>query len=290
MTMVSEVANDENYIPVLDHGFVGLVDHMGDDYSIERAARCSYGAGTRKVQDTRNLIRYLVRNDHTSPIEMVEFTFHLKMPIFVMRQHVRHRTASLNEYSGRYSEMTDEMYVPPDDRYMGQSSTNKQASEGLLDDDRREYCAKLIERNAAATFQNYQNLLGNGLSRELARTVLPVGNYTELYWKIDLKNLLHYINLRDHSHAQQEIAVYGKAMKKLIAQFVPLTLEAFEDYMSKNNSAKLSRMEVDLVKRLINTNSWTNLVEDFRSEDNVATNFGLSKRELQELKAKFDLC
>lgn len=289
MTMVSEVKDDENYIPVLDHGFVGLVDHMGDDYSIERAARCSYGAGTRKVQDTRNLIRYLVRNDHTSPIEMVEFTFHLKMPIFVMRQHVRHRTASLNEYSGRYSEMTDEMYVPTDERYMGQSSTNKQASEGLLPEDTRSHCKKLVERNASSTYQNYQNLLGNGLSRELARTVLPVGNYTELYWKIDLKNLLHYINLRDHSHAQKEIQVYGQAMMQLIKPFVPLTMEAYEDYLSKKNVAKFSRMEVDLVKRLINKDSWGRLVEDLRSEDSVATHFGLSKREMQEFKEKLDL-
>jgi thymidylate synthase (FAD) len=289
MTTWCDVKDDPNAIQCLDHGFVVLMDHMGDDTSIAQAARCSYGKGTRSVSDDRSLIRYLVRNDHTSPIEMVEFKFLIKMPIFVMRQHVRHRTASLNEYSGRYSEMTDEMYIPPDDRYMGQSSTNKQASEGLLEPTVRKACKDLIEDSYDESYSDYRKLLSDGLSRELSRIVMPVANYTELYWKIDLKNLLHYINLRDHSHAQAEIAVYGKAMKKLIANIVPLTLEAYDDYMNKNNSMKLSRMEVDLVKRLINTDSWNKLFNDLRSDDDIAAQYGLSKRELQEFKGKLDL-
>jgi thymidylate synthase (FAD) len=201
MTALSEVQNDPNYKQYLDHGFVGFVESMGSDESIERAARMSYGQGTRQKTETRALLRYLLRHHHTSPFEMGEVIFHLKVPIFVMRQLVRHRTASLNEYSGRYSEMTDEFYTPDPSRLQAQSTVNKQGSGAVLDQPVTEKIKDVMEWVQTAAYHNYQLCLENGLSRELSRIVLPVSNYTELYWKCDLNNLFKFLRLRLDPHA-----------------------------------------------------------------------------------------
>lgn len=277
MTSAADVKNDPKYIQCLDHGFVGLIDIMGSDVDIDKAARCSYGQGTRTVSDMRGLIRYLVRHLHTSPLEMVELKFHLKMPIFVMRQHVRHRTASLNEYSGRYSEMTDEFYVPKLDRFQGQHKDNKQASGGALDAETSEKMQQGIEFHSEVAYTLYQELLSMGLAREVARTVLPVSNYTELYWKIDLKNFLHYIKLRLHSHAQYEIRVFAEAMWNLVKPLIPITAEAFEDYWL--NAETMSSKEMALLQTVLGIHGITKIECD-------PSRYGITKKELNELNEK----
>ena len=250
------------------HGFVRLIDVMGDDSSIADAARVSYGTGTRSVSDNRNLIRYLVRHKHTSPLEMVEVKFHLKLPIFVMRQLVRHRTASLNEYSGRYSIMSDDCYVPELDYIQPQSKTNNQgrSDDGLSDRWKARY-QETINDIRYKCLVAYNFLIGNesvehgGLTRELARTVLPVSNYTECYWKIDLHNFFHYAKLRGDSHAQWEIQELAKIMYRLVNMVFPIACEAFEDFIE--NSVTISRMEKDLLKRIISTDRWDDVVNDF---------------------------
>lgn len=219
----------EGTIPLLDYGFVRLVDSMGDDAAIVQAARVSYGKGTKTVNEDQGLINHLFRNRHTSPFEMVTLKFHAKMPIFVARQWVRHRTASLNEYSGRYSEMVDQFYLPELDRIQGQDTANKQGSDGeqiATAKDAQDIMQKAYDDCYAA----YQNLLERGVSKELARLVLPVGNYTEWYWQINLHNLMHFLRLRLDSHAQPEIQVYAQAMYDLIQPIVPMTLAAYERY------------------------------------------------------------
>jgi thymidylate synthase (FAD) len=288
MTYQSDVLNDPRYVPVLDHGFVGLIDIMGDDKAIDEAARTSYGLGTRSVNDMRNLIRYLIRNYHTSPLEMVELKFHLKMPIFVMRQHVRHRTANLNEYSGRYSIMTDEMYVPELERFQGQHPNNKQASGEFLGEDIAESLLNDLKESYKITYQNYKKAIDQGLAREVARIQLPLATYTELYWKIDLKNFFHYVKLRnDPKHAQKEIVLYADAMYNLVKPHLPITCEAFEDYWS--NGVSFSRMEMDLLKRLISFDKWLEINEDFRDEKGIAKAFGLTDRELKEFNEKLEI-
>lgn len=293
MTKRSEInfEQDKNYVPVLDHGFVGLIDHMGNDAAVVQAARVSYGAGTKQVQDDRNLIRYLVRHEHTTPIEMCEVKFHIKLPIFVMRQLVRHRTASMNEYSARYSVMTDEFYIPELDQMQQQSTTNKQGrEESDWGFEERRGAQHAFQRSYFNAYKEYTGLLGkdgDGLTRELSRSVLPVGGYTELYWKANLKNFLHMIRLRADSHAQWEIREYANAMYELAKPLFPEVCQAFEDY--QQNCMRLSRMEIDLIKRLIDKDKWNDLVLDQRSEENVAKVFGLSKRELTEFKSKLGL-
>ena len=225
-------------------GFVKLLDVMGDDEEVENSARISYGEGTRKVNQTRNLIRYLIRHKHTSPFEMCEVKFHLKLPIFVMRQLVRHRTANLNEYSGRYSVMSNEYYLPEADYLQKQSTTNKQgrgekhSSTGLL-----HYEFNRIYDNAHIA---YENLLEEDIARELARAVLPVANYTECIWKIDLHNFFHFVKLRSDSHAQKEIRDYADAMYELVKPNFPICCEAFEDYMM--GAVTFSRKEMEVIK------------------------------------------
>jgi thymidylate synthase (FAD) len=294
MTKRSEIDfdKDKNYVPVLDHGFVGLIDHMGSDSAVVQAARVSYGAGTKQVQDDRNLIRYLVRHEHTTPIEMCEVKFHLKMPIFVMRQLVRHRTASINEYSARYSVMTDEFYIPELDQIAPQSTLNKQGREDFdeWDFNKRQDYQHAFMRSSHNSYKEYEYLLGKdgeGVARELSRMVLPVGGYTELYWKANLKNFLHMVRLRVDPHAQKEIRDFANAMYELAKPLFPEVCNAFEDY--QQHSMRLSRMEIDLIKRIISTERWNELNEDQRSEDNVAKVFGLSKRELTEFKTKLGL-
>lgn len=229
-------------IRVLDKGFVRLVDYMGGDERIVQSARVSYGAGTKTVRQDRGLIHYLMRNDHTSPFEQVQLTFHTKMPIFVARQWVRHRTARLNEISGRYSIMRDEFYVPEPDQMRGQSTDNKQArSEEKLPNPVVERMLAEIEQDQKTIYGHYEGMIEGGLARELARTNLPLSLYTEWYWQIDLHNLFHFLRLRMDSHAQYEIRVYGEAMAKCAKAVAPLAYEAFEEHVL--HGLRLSRME-----------------------------------------------
>jgi thymidylate synthase (FAD) len=294
MTLRSEInfGEDKNYVPVLDHGFVGLIDHMGSDAAIVQAARVSYGAGTKRVQDDRNLIRYLMRHEHTTPFEMCEVKFHIKLPIFVMRQLVRHRTASMNEYSARYSVLTDEFYIPEIEQIQKQSTTNKQGreeAEWCFEDKRNVQHA--FQRSYHLAYKEYEYLLGDnddGLARELARSVLPTGGYTELYWKANLKNFLHMARLRMDSHAQWEIREFARAMYELAKPLFPAACEAYEDYAV--NSVKFSAGEFQLLKTLIDKDQWTQLLNKYNnSELALMTDVGLGKRELDEFKSKLNL-
>ena len=231
---------------VHEHGFVKLLDVMGNDEEVENAARISYGEGTRKVSQTRNLIRYLMRHKHTSPFEMCEVKFHIKLPIFVMRQLVRHRTANLNEYSGRYSVMSDDFYFPKGRELKPQSTTNKQGrEEGELGNDIGEIEFEIYRIFDGAT-NAYKNLLDWNVSRELARIVLPVSNYTEVIWKIDLHNFFKFYQLRGDSHAQEEIQQFADVMWKLVEPHFPLCCEAFTDYVL--NAKTFSAKEMEIIK------------------------------------------
>lgn len=290
MTQRSEInfEQDKNYVPVLDHGFVGLVDHMGSDGAIVQAARVSYGAGTRQVQDDRNLIRYLMRHEHTTPFEMCEVKFHIKLPIFVMRQLVRHRTASMNEYSARYSVLTDEFYIPELEQILPQSTTNKQGrEESEWGFEERRGVQHAFQRSFFNAYKEYATLLGDGLARELARSVLPVGGYTELYWKANLKNFLHMARLRMDQHAQWEIREYAGAMYNLAKPLFPEACQAFEDYAV--NSMKFSHGEAILLKKLIDKNKWFKMLDESCGENGLASDVGMSKRELTEFKIKLGL-
>lgn len=234
------------YFPVLDHGFVSLVDWMGDDESIESAARVSYGAGTRSVRKTRGLIRYLMRHRHTTPFEMVELKFHCAMPLFVARQWIRHRTANVNEYSGRYSVMPEAFYVPEESRYGAQSKTNRQGTDqdARLDMPYKDF-KYFIESASAESFREYKTYLGHDVARELARINLPLNMFTEWYWKVDLHNLFHFLGLRMDPHAQWEIRQYANIMAGLTATVAPLAFEAFLDYSLSSyrlSSAELSAL------------------------------------------------
>jgi thymidylate synthase (FAD) len=263
-------------IPCLDKGFVRLIDVMGDDSAIVQAARVSYGAGTKQVHQDRGLIRYLMRHLHTTPFEMVEFKFHVKLPIFVARQWIRHRTANVNEYSGRYSGMKDEFYVPAADQVRPQSESNKQ---GRADEAFEPAVAERIrtdmENTQTRLYDEYQRLLGDSLAREIARINLPVSNYTEWYWKIDLHNLFHFLNLRMDDHAQYEIQVYGEAIAQIVKAAVPLAYEAFEDYILKSD--RFSRIELQALRSYL---------RELPTEDTSLEEFGLKGREAREFIAK----
>ncbi len=280
--------NDVNYIPMYEHGFVGLVDVMGDDNTPPECARISYGEGTKSVSDNRNLLRYLINHKHTTPIEMVELRFHLKMPIFVMRQHVRHRMSTMNEYSGRYSEMSDEFYVPFGSHIATQSKDNKQGRNEFETLANEEKIQDVMGQSCDDSYAIYKELLNeHDLSRELARTVLPVSNYTECIWKIDLHNFFHYCKLRRDKHAQLEIRDYADAMFQLVEQRLPVACEAFNDYIFE--AKNFSRMEMMIIKQLINKENWLDMVEDFREPGALAEHFGMSKRELKEFEEKLGL-
>ena len=206
-------------IKCLDKGFVRLVDSMGGDDAIVQSARVSYGKGTSKVSQDRGLIRYLMRHRHTTPFEMVEFKFHCKMPIFVARQWVRHRTANINEYSLRYSEARDEFYYPDPDNIEFQSALNKQGRMGEVDSELKQKVQRYFKEISERSFEIYSELNEAGVARELARAVLPVNLYTEWYWKNDLHNLLHFIGLRSDGHAQYEIRVFSDAMASLLKRW-----------------------------------------------------------------------
>ena len=294
MTLRTEIdfERDKNYVPVLDHGFVGLIDHMGNDSAIVQAARVSYGAGTKQVQDDRNLIRYLMRHEHTTPFEMCSVKFHIKLPIFVMRQLVRHRTASMNEYSARYSVLTDEFYIPELENIQPQSTSNKQGrEEGMWDFEKKRGIQHAFQRSFYNAYKEYLLLLGNdddGLARELARSVLPVGGYTECYWTANLKNFLHMARLRMDPHAQWEIRKFADAMYQLTKPLFPEACQAFEDYAV--NTVKFSSGEFDLLKSLVCSDKWAALIAKYGNDEKaLGQDAGLGVRELKEFKVKLGL-
>lgn len=260
----------------LDKGFVRLVDVMGDDGSIVQAARVSYGKGTKTLHQDRGLIRYLMRHKHTTPFEMVEFKFHVKLPIFVARQWIRHRTANVNEYSGRYSEMPDEFYLPGPDQIRYQSSSNRQGrSDEQISPEKVEKIISEMKETQDKAYSDYKNLLDENIAREISRINLPLSNYTEWYWKIDLHNLFHFLKLRIDPHAQYEIRVYGEVMAEIVKQIVPVAYEAFEDYVLHNSN--FSRIELLAMKKLMNLRV---------PEESELEEFGLKGREAREFIQK----
>ena len=278
---MNESGELQNEIEVHELGFVKLLDVMGNDEEVENAARISYGEGTRKVSQTRNLIRYLMRHGHTSPFEMCEVKFHIKLPIFVMRQLVRHRTANLNEYSGRYSIMSDEYYLPQGDYLQKQSSTNNQGR----DEPHPSKGALQFEFNRVYDNANiaYHNLLEEDLARELARAVLPVANYTEVIWKIDLHNFFHVIKLRADSHAQREIQDYANAMYELVKPHFPICCEAFENYV--RDSVTFSRQEMEVIRKLFEYADTKAALAGMNIKDGTLEH-RLGKRETKEFLGK----
>jgi thymidylate synthase (FAD) len=239
--------------PVLDHGFVRVVDYMGDDAAICQAARVSYGRGTKSVQNDEGLIRYLMRHWHSTPFEMCEVKLHVKLPVFVARQWIRHRTANVNEYSARYSILDREFYIPEPEALAAQSVINNQGRGEVLTGEEAEKVLRLLKNDSAQTYDHYEEMISQegqmGLARELARMNLPANIYTQWYWKVDLHNLLHFLRLRADSHAQFEIRVYADEICKLVSDWVPFAYAAFEDY--RLGGATLSSKALNCVKRMI---------------------------------------
>lgn len=270
-------------IPVLDHGFLRVIDYMGDDGAIVQAARVSYGRGTRRVSEDAGLIRYLMRHRHSTPFEMCEIKYHVKLPIFVARQWIRHRTANVNEYSARYSILDREFYIPAPEQLAAQSAVNRQGRGAVLEGAEAARVLDLLRQDATQTYDHYAEMLnedeaGNrrdearlGLARELARMNLTLNTYTQWYWKTDLHNLLHFLSLRADAHAQYEIRVYAEAMLDTVAAWVPAAFQAFKDY--RLGAVTLSAQMLDTVKRLLAG----------EAVDQKAS--GLSKREWVELMA-----
>ena len=250
----------EDAIKCLDKGFVRLVDSMGGDDAIVQAARVSYGQGTSKVSQDRGLIRYLMRHRHTTPFEMVEFKFHCKMPIFVARQWVRHRTANINEYSLRYSEARDEFYYPEPENIQFQSALNKQGRSGEVPPELKQKVLEYFKENSERSFALYQELNEAGVARELARSLLPVNIYTEWYWKNDLHNLLHFIGLRSDGHAQYEIRVFSDAMAHYVKEKAPFAWEAYQDYVV--HGMRFSKIEKGLLEKQLSDRVIDDIVED----------------------------
>ncbi len=237
-------------VPVLDHGFVRVVDYMGDDAAVVQAARVSYGAGTKSVRDDEGLIRYLMRHWHSTPFEMCSLKLHVKLPIFVARQWIRHRTASVNEISARYSVLDREFYVPAPEALAVQSATNRQGRGEVLE---AEAAARVLDRlkdGAGRAYGDYETLLEEeGLARELARMALPASIYTQWYWKTDLHNLFHFLRLRADPHAQAEIRVYAEAIGEIVRDWVPLCWRAFEDY--RLGAVQFSAPAMAVVRRML---------------------------------------
>ncbi len=270
-------------LPVLDHGFVRVVDYMGDDGAVVQAARVSYGRGTRRVSEDRGLINYLMRHRHTTPFEMCEIKYHVKLPVFVARQWIRHRTANVNEYSARYSILDQEFYIPAPGQLGAQSPTNRQGRDEVLEGAEAARVLDLLREDAARNYAHYLEMLNEdengevidpgrkGLARELARMNLPLNIYTQWYWKIDLHNLLHFLSLRADAHSQWEIRAYADVMLETVRRWVPLVFDAFMAY--RMGGASLSAGGLEVVRKLI-------AGEDVRQEDS-----GLSKREWRELMA-----
>jgi thymidylate synthase (FAD) len=268
---------EDTLINVLDKGFIRLVEYLGSDESVVRSARVSYGQGTKSKRDDKALIRYLMHNQHSSPFEFVEFVFHIKTPIFIARQWMRHRTASINEISGRYSILKEEAYLPSIDRICEQNTNNKQGSGSPL---KKHQSSEIIGRlllGQEEIFSDYKEFLDKNLSREIARINLPLATFTEFYWKINLHNLFHFLKLRLHPHAQEEIRLYAEAILKLITPIVPISVEAFEDYVL--NALIFSKNETLILKELIDKEKFQKLLETKLCEI-------LSDRELTEFKNK----
>ncbi len=269
-------------IPVLDSGFVRVIDYMGDDDAVVQGARVSYGRGTRQVSSDRGLIRYLMRHRHTTPFELCDLKLHVRAPIFVARQWFRHRTASINEYSGRYSVLEREFYVPEPSQVATQSATNRQGRGEAADDGTAHAVIETLKAEASRSYDAYLAMLNQdedgtpidpareGLTRELARTTLPVSIYTQFYWKVNLWNLLHFLDLRADSHAQYEIRVYAEAILDIVARWVPTVHEAFCDYV--RNAVPLSAQQLALVRAALGSTG---------TLDPAA--FGLSAREARDL-------
>lgn len=265
-------------IPVLDHGFVRVVDYMGDDSAIVQAARVSYGKGTKKTSEDKGLINYLMRHRHTTPFEMCEIKLHVKVPIFIARQWIRHRTANVNEYSARYSVLDKEFYLPNPELLASQSKTNNQGRGELLSAQQSAHVLDLLKRDALQCYDSYLYLLNEdgahdehpGIARELARMNLPVNFYTQWYWKIDLHNLMHFLSLRADSHAQWEIQAYANVMLNILKRWVPFAYEAFLEH--RKESANISKTGLEVIRRLIAGESVTQETSN------------LSKREWDELQ------
>lgn len=248
-------------IPVLDHGFVRVIDYMGDDAAVVQAARVSYGAGTKKIREDAGLINYLMRNRHTSPFEMCEIKFHMKLPIFVARQQIRTRTAAVNEYSARYSILDREFYLPSPEQLGTQATSNRQGRGDMLSATEAARVMQLLREDATRAYDHYEEMLNenaagetldparSGLARELARMNLSVNFYTQWYWKIDLHNLLHFLKLRADPHAQYEIRAYADPMIEIVKKWVPLTYAAFMDY--RMGAYELSGKGLAVVKRML---------------------------------------
>jgi thymidylate synthase (FAD) len=270
-------------IPVLDHGFIRVVDYMGDDAAIVQAARVSYGRGTRATNEDRALIRYLMRHRHSTPFEMCEIKYHVKLPIFVARQWIRHRTANVNEYSARYSILDREFYIPAPEHLAAQSAANRQGRGDILRGEEAARVLELLREDAARNYDHYLEMLNEdevgrprdparqGLARELARMNLTLNTYTQWYWKIDLHNLLHFLSLRADIHAQYEIRAYAEAMLETVKAWVPLAYEAFRDY--RLGAVTLSAQMIGIVRRML------------AGEAVTQEGSGLSKREWRELMA-----
>ena len=239
--------------PVLDHGFIRVIDYMGDDSAIVQAARVSYGAGTKHVQNDEGLIRYLMRHWHSTPFEMCEVKLHVKLPVFVARQWIRHRTASVNEYSARYSILDREFYIPEPAQLAAQSSVNNQGRGDVLSGPEAARVLALLKSDAAQMYDHYEDMLSQdgqqGLARELARMNLPMNIYTQWYWKTDLHNLFHFLRLRADPHAQYEIRVYAEAIAAMVSDWVPLAYAAFEDY--RMGGVSLSSKAMGVLKRML---------------------------------------
>jgi thymidylate synthase (FAD) len=275
------------YFPVLDHGFVSLVDYMGSDEDVERAARVSYGYGTRRTSETRGLIRYLRRHRHTTPSEMVELKFHCAMPIFVARQWIRHRTANLNEYSGRYSLLPLLFYRPAPEHLQAQSATNRQGRSGASLDAIYDEAVARWERLRRDAADTYEWLVQRDVARELARIDLPLSTYTQWYWKIDLHNLFHFLSVRADPHAQYEIRAYARVMAGMLKRVAPLSFEAWVDY--ELAGAHLSRGELDAIRRLVAVRQGTLEAQSGgRLTAAEMADIGLSNREIGELCAKLE--
>lgn len=239
---------------VLDHGFIRVIDYMGDDAAIVQAARVSYGAGTKHVSNDEGLIRYLMRHWHSTPFEMCEIKLHVKLPVFVARQWIRHRTANVNEYSARYSILDREFYVPAPEQLAAQSTVNNQGRGAVLEGEEAARVLEILKRDAGQAFDSYEAMLSQdgqqGLARELARMNLPMNTYTQWYWKTDLHNLFHFLRLRADAHAQYEIRVYAEAIAACVKDWVPLAYGAFEDY--RMGGVTLSAKAIACVKRMLN--------------------------------------
>ena len=260
--------------PVLDHGFVRVIDYMGDDAAICQAARVSYGKGTKSVTNDEGLIRYLMRHWHSTPFEMCEVKFHVKLPVFVARQWIRHRTANVNEYSARYSILDREFYIPAPEHINAQSEVNNQGRGAVLDGAEAARVLEILKADSARCYDNYEAMIAQddqqGLARELARMNLPANIYTQWYWKVDLHNLFHFLRLRADVHAQYEIRVYAETICDLVADWVPFAYRAFADY--RMGGAQLSATGLTCIRRML------------KGETVSQENSGMSKGEWRELE------